>query len=288
MKWLVYGAKGWIGQMFVAELSRKTENEIVSTSTRVDCTEEVRRELELYKPDRVVSLIGRTSGPGIGTIDYLEQPGKLQENVRDNLFGPLSLALLCKERGIHFTYLGTGCIFSYDAEHLEGSGVGFAESSEPNFFGSSYSTVKGFTDRLMHLMPDALNLRIRMPISAEDNSRDFITKIKGYSKVVNIQNSMTVLPSLLPCAIKMAEDKVTGTVNLTNPGTVSHNEVLEMHKKSVDPNYSWENFTIEEQDAILASKRSNNELDTARLRELCPDVLGIKEAIGKFRFGSTH
>ena len=45
----------------------------------------------------------------------------------------------------------------------------------PNFFGSSYSVVKGFTDRLMKLYDEnVLNLRIRMPITGEQNSRNFI------------------------------------------------------------------------------------------------------------------
>ena len=284
MKCVVYGGNGWIGSMVVEELSKKAEHTVIVTSTRVDNISEIRRELTEYKPDRVISLIGRTSGAGIGTIDYLEQPGKLVENVRDNLFGPISLALICKEFDIHFTYLGTGCIFSYDDEHIEGSGKGFTEASGPNFFGSSYSIVKGYTDRLMHLLPSSLNLRIRMPISSEDHPRDFITKIKNYEKVVNIQNSMTVLPSLIPCMVSLVERGITGTVNLTNPGTISHNEILEMHKKYSDRDYEWKNFTIEEQDKILASKRSNNELDNSVLTGLCPDVLDIKEAVEKFRF----
>ena len=33
--------------------------------------------------------------------------------------------------------------------------------------------------------------------------------------------------------IDMSCKKVTGTVNLTNPGLVSHNEILEMYKEIV-------------------------------------------------------
>jgi hypothetical protein len=38
-----------------------------------------------------------------------------------------------------------------------------------------------------------------------------------------------------------------------------------MYKEIVDPNFTWDNFTIEEQNEILASKRSNNCLDTTKL-----------------------
>jgi len=90
---------------------------------------------------------------------------------------------------------------------------------------------------------------------------------------------MTVLPDLLPVMVDLSKRKQTGTINLTNPGTISHNEILEMYKEIVDPKFTWKNFTIEEQAKILASGRSNNHLDTSRLEKLYPHVLGIKESV---------
>jgi dTDP-4-dehydrorhamnose reductase len=222
-----------------------------------------------------MSFIGRThgtyEGQTISTIDYLEKPGKLVENMRDNLFSPLVLAEICKKRNIHFTYLGTGCIFDYDELHpLDQSDTGFVESDKPNFFGSSYSIVKGYTDRLMQTMYNnsALNVRIRMPITDEISPRNFITKITNYERICSIPNSMTVLNDLLPILIDMALKCQVGTVNLTNPGTITHNEILEMYKEIVNPSFNWSNFSIEEQNAILASKRSNNCLNTEKLESI--------------------
>ena len=203
--------------------------------------------------------------------------------MKDNLFSPIALAELCKQRNIHFTYLGTGCIFEYDEQHLFGdTTTGFVESDLPNFVGSSYSIVKGYTDRMMQLMysETALNARIRMPITDElDSPRNFITKIINYPKVCSIPNSMTVLDELLPVLINLALRGQVGTVNLTNPGIISHNEILSMYKEIVDPEFTWTNFTIEEQNQILASKRSNNCLDTTKLVSLCPNVLPIQESV---------
>ena len=107
------------------------------------------------------------------------------------MFSPLVLAILCSRRNIHFTYLGTGCIFNYDSEHtLTPTGVGWTENDTPNFFGSSYSVVKGYTDELMHLFENSvLNLRIRMPIVSQDCPRNFISKIIRYEKICSIPNS---------------------------------------------------------------------------------------------------
>jgi len=287
-KVLVFGGNGWIGNK-VVNLLASQEIPVVKADCRADDHQAVIAEIE--KNDgitHVMSFIGRTHGTyegvKIGTIDYLEKPGKLVENMRDNLFAPLLLAEICKQKNIHFTYLGTGCIFDYDDEqHLFGDeSTGFLETDKPNFFGSSYSIVKGYTDQLMHLLNDGstLNVRIRMPITNEFNDRNFITKITNYAKVCSIPNSMTVLNELLPIMIQLALQNKVGTVNLTNPGLITHNEILAMYKEIVDPSFTWNNFTIEEQNQILASKRSNNCLDTSVLECLTNNgVKNIKDSV---------
>jgi 3,5-epimerase/4-reductase len=280
---LIYGHKGWIGNQFV-ELCQTHDVNYVLGNSRVDSEDRLIEEIDAIRPTHIVSLIGRTHGK-IGdkeytTIDYLEQPGKLRENIRDNLFSPLLLAMIAKEKDIHFTYLGTGCIFEYDDHHPFGREInGFTEESLPNFFGSSYSVVKGFTDRLMkYYEKNTLQLRIRMPITPHQNPRNFITKITNYKKICSIPNSMSVLSDLLPIMLQMMKDGKTGTYNFTNPGLVSHNEILEMYREIVDPSFVWENFTMEEQNQILDSKRSNNFLNTEKLEEAYP-IPHIKDSI---------
>jgi 3,5-epimerase/4-reductase len=54
-----------------------------------------------------------------------------------------------------------------------------------------------------------------------------------------------------------------------------------MYKEIVDPTFTWKNFSMEEQRAILAADRSNNYLDTARLEALFPKIDNIKTAVRK-------
>ena len=282
MKVLIYGHKGWIGKQVLDLLKNHT---VVMGNVRVNNKKDLEMEILNSGCTHIMSFIGRTHGKidekEYTTIDYLEQKGKLYENVRDNLFSPVLLALLAKKHDKHFTYLGTGCIFKFDDDHPFGEEInGFDESSVPNFFDSSYSVVKGFTDELMHLLDsNTLNLRIRMPITDCSSKRNFINKITTYENICSVSNSMTVLPELLPLAIDMAENKIIGTVNLTNPGLISHNEILEMYKEIVDQNFEWKNFSIEEQNKILAAGRSNNYLDTTRLKKLYPNVKNIKDSV---------
>jgi nucleoside-diphosphate-sugar epimerase len=283
---LVYGGKGWIGSQFI-KILEETHTSYVIGNSRSDNINSLEKEISEVKPTHIISFIGRTHGK-IGdkeypTIDYLEQEGKLFENVRDNLYSPFLLAELCRRNNIHYSYFGTGCIFNFDETHPFGEERnGFTENSEPNFFGSSYSIVKGFTDKMMHLYNNnVLNLRIRMPITGEKNSRNFITKIVNYDKICSVPNSMTVLPELLPIVLDMMKNKQTGTINLTNPGLITHNEILEMYKEIVDPTFIWKNFSKEEQRKILAADRSNNYLDTSKLEQLYPNVQNIKESVRK-------
>ena len=308
LRWLVYGHRGWIGGQ-VCDLirARGSEDIVLQGVARANDTSAVEEEIVSLRPDRIVSLIGRTYGPGYTTIDYLEQKGKLVENINDNLYSPLVLATLAAKHGVHYTYMGTGCIFTYDDAHPlpkhaaqdqtgtednsstdsvaadavhEADEMGFSESSLPNFFASGYSTVKGFTDQLMQLQfaHSALNVRIRMPITSDASMRNFITKITKYERICSISNSMSVLPELLPIMLDMAAHKEVGTVNLTNPGYISHNQILQMYRDIVDPSFTWKNFSQQQQNEILAAGRSNNALATKRLRAFAPQVHDIHAA----------
>jgi dTDP-glucose 4,6-dehydratase len=286
---LVFGAKGWIGNMVVTILDNMNYKYHIAES-RADNYNDICNEIErLENITHIMSFIGRTHGiyenKKITTIDYLEKPGKLKENINDNLYAPFCLAMISEKYDIHYTYLGTGCIFNHDTNT---ECEGYNEESLPDFFGSGYSTVKGFTDRMMRIFKNVLNIRIRMPITDNMNERNFITKITNYKKICSIPNSMTVLPELLPLMIDMMLKYKTGTINLTNPGLISHNEILIMYRDIVDNRFTWENFTIAEQDMILDSKRSNNLLDTTQLSTLYPNVKNIKDAVRDILLSMKH
>merc|ERR1719390_343769 len=116
-----------------------------------------------------------------------------------------------------------------------------------------------------------------MPIDGDlQNPRNFITKIANYAKVVNIPNSMTVLEEFVPMAVEGALRGLTGAYNWTNPGTISHNEVLELYRDFLHPEFTWDNFTEKEQMTVIKVPRSNNAPCDKNLCEAFPNVLSIK------------
>lgn len=73
------------------------------------------------------------------------------------------------------------------------------------------------------------------------------------------------MTDLLPASILLAEHNETGVYNFTNPGAISHNEVLTLFKKYVRPSFEWKNFTLEEQSKVIKAARSNCKLDVTKL-----------------------
>lgn len=279
MKVLIFGAKGWIGQQFI----NNTTHQIIYASTRPENYQEAFNEIQLVNPDCVISFLGRTYGTAangtlIPSIDYLELPGKLYENMRDNLYAPHNLALICQKLDIHFVYLGTGCIYTYTDDKKI-----FTEEDIPNFFGSGYSIIKGYTDQILRQYDNTLQLRIRMPVSKLVSGRNLIDKLIAYKNICSIPNSMTVLDDMWLIIDKMIELKENGVYNLTNPGTAEHNWILEEYKSLLNPNHTWNLISYEEQMKYIKSDRSNNEMDTTKLEHFCQkhslELLPIQDSI---------
>lgn len=226
----------------------------------------LQEELDRIKPTHVIVAAGLTGRPN---VDWCER--HQVETIRVNTIGTLNVADLTNQRGIHMTLFATGCIFEYDNDHVIG-GKGFLEDDEPNFKGSFYSLTKGHLDTMLKSYSNVLTLRVRMPISHDLSTRSFVTKIVQYNKVVDIPNSMTVLHDLVPLALAMTAANFVGTYNFCNPKPISHNQVLELYKQHVDPNFEWSNFTVEEQAKVIAAGRSNNTLDTSKLEKAARDL----------------
>lgn len=271
---LVFGGKsGWIGQKVAALL--KEQNFIVhAAESRLENREAVEAEIQKFNPNYIINCAGLTGTPNVEWCETHQQ-----QTIRTNIIGTLTLVDVAYLHGIPVTNFGTGCIYEYDAEHPLGSGIGYKEEDKPNFDGSFYSKTKILLEKLLDCYPNVLNLRLRMPISSDFHPKNFITKISKYQRVINVPNSMTILDDMLPVAIQMTLRELKGNYNFVNPGTISHNQILDLYKKYIDPNFTYVNFTVDEQDKILKARRSNNELDPSKLLQQFPDIPNIQDSM---------
>ncbi|RDX78927.1 Trifunctional UDP-glucose, partial [Mucuna pruriens] len=279
LKFLIYGRTGWIGGL-LGKLCDEERIDWEYGKGRLEDRKSLIEDIRRVKPSHVLSAAGVTGRPN---VDWCES--HKVETIRTNVVGTLTLADVCKEHGLYMMNFATGCIFEYDKEHPLGSGIGFKEEDKPNFIGSFYSQTKAMVEDLLKNYDNVCILRVRMPISSDlSNPRNFITKISRYNKVVNIPNSMTVLDELLPISIEMAKRNLRGIWNFTNPGVISHNQILELYRDYIDPKFKWENFDLEEQAKVIVAPRSNNEMDASKIKKEFPNLLPIKDSIIKFVF----
>ena len=128
---------------------------------------------------------------------------------------------------------------------------------------------------------NVLILRMRLPVIDESHPKNILTKLPNFKKIISIPNSFSYLPELLPISIELTLNYRIGTYNLVNPGVITHQEILELYKKYLDPTVNIEVITVEEQNSTLKAPRCNCQLDCSKLLGENFTVTPIHEVIQK-------
>lgn len=231
--------------------------------------------LSEQKPDVIINAAGKTGTPNIDRCETHKE-----ETVLTNVNGAVNIACAAKLLGIYNVYIGSGCIYQGD-----NNGLGFSEQDAPNYTGSFYSRTKVKAQELLDPF-DVLQLRIRMPILSKPNPRNFIDKIAKYSHVINEANSVTVVDDMLDAMKVLIEQKVTGIMNMVNPGLLYHHDMLDLYKEIVNPNHTFTAISMEElTQKYTCAGRSNCMLDAdklARYITLKPIDIRIQDVMEKY------
>ncbi|KAE8379694.1 hypothetical protein BDV26DRAFT_280166 [Aspergillus bertholletiae] len=249
---------GWISGLVQGELLKDGDYYEVSP-VRIENREAVLSELDRVQPTRVINTAGVRGFPN---IDWCEDHKDVV--IRSNVIGAANLIDCCFLRGVHITHFASACIYDQDKAHpLDGSG--FTEEEPPNYGASFYSYSKLVSEQAIKSYPNVLILRLRNPLAADLHPMNFTTRLLRYEKIVNIPNSGTIMTNMMPAAILLSKHRETGIYNFINPGTFTHNEVMELTKKYIRPSLSWTNFSLEEQRQVLKAPRTNAKLDASKL-----------------------
>ena len=266
MKILIFG-KGYIGQ----RCHKAWEGSVLS-DVRVNSKEDALKEIKKYKPDVVLNAAGIKGKPN---VDWCEDPQI--ETMRGNTLMPLNLADACAEAGVYMLHIGSGCIFYGDSPHEDNL---WREGD----FGNPlpvYSRTKWAADLVLSTLPNVGIARIRMPIDWVPSDGNLINKLANYPKVIDVENSVTIIDDMVDVLHQLLEKKGEGIFHVVNPGTMKHRDLLGYYKELVDEDHSCE--WIENDELVncgLASKgRSNNFMSSERLEEIGIKMRHIKEAL---------
>lgn len=279
--------KGFLG----TRISETLGYELSDFRVSVNNSDSLDDFLEREKPDVIINAIGKTHGkkPGENNIDYCEKHQKETEDA--NVLVLKRLARACAVRKKYLINLGSGCIYNGDK-----NGRGFSESDKPNF-GLNGEQYYAFTKiqaeqvlkEIIMEYPNArfLQLRLRMPIDDRPSERNLITKLIGYDEVIDVQNSMTIVPHMIEAMKTLIENEKRGIYNLVNPGTISAARIMQLYKELVDPNHKIKVISLKElEDDIVVAKRSNCYLDTTKLRNegiILPNIhYGVRECLSRY------
>ena len=247
---------------------------------------DVSLQIKEHNPEIVINTIGKTGRPN---IDWCEE--HREETFFSNVTIPALMAEACTNANIRMVHIGSGCIYSTN----RCSQIGFSEDIKPNFKGSFYSRTKIFAEDILSEYSNILQLRIRMPIDNIPSPRNLIDKLVGYKQVIgDIPNSVTCIPDLMVITKKLMDRKETGIFNVTNSGTITHNQILQMYKDIVDPLYEMPKFIgMEKLKELTLTGRSNCILQNARLEEKGIEIRHVLEAVedcmkqyAKYRVGN--
>lgn len=207
MKILICG-NGWVGgelkEYLHADMSPLRLHEI---------TEET-----VSRYDVVINAAARTN------IDWCEL--HKAEALKTNALDAAALARVCAKSGKKYVFISSACIFESLAPDDWKD-----ESSTPNP-ACFYSVTKMVAEALIReACPEALVIRIRLPISAKPHPRNTLSKILGYRAMHTNPETVTVVDDMLPVFASLVESQARGIYHLVNDDTISPFEM----RASIDP-----------------------------------------------------
>lgn len=229
------------------------------------------------RPDVVINAVGKTGKPN---IDWCES--HKEETLQSNVCAAINLSTECSLRDIYFVHLGSGGIYYGDNESK-----GFSEDDYPNFYGPQYyAKTKILAETALKELP-GLILRIMMPIDNRPNEKNLIDKLRKYSKVVDVKNSMTAVPHMLSAMRILINNRKNGIYNLVNPGVISAAEIMSLYQEIVDQNHKFEVLSLENLDKITLGKRSNCFLNSDKLKSdgiFLPEIHdAVRECLQRYK-----
>ena len=206
MKILILGKHGWLGGIFYDYLTKKG---IEATSRH----EDINSITELDTGTDVVVNFAASA-----TIDWCEK--NKYRTFWNNVLGAVNIAQVCKASNAKYVFISSACVLgSKDENDIKYED----DRPTPHCF---YTETKMMAERLIQeIIPDALIARIRLVISETPHPRNILDKLVTYKKLVNCQESVTVVEDLIPQLLKMIQKDETGIAHLVNEGTISPSEI---------------------------------------------------------------
>jgi dTDP-4-dehydrorhamnose reductase len=272
MKILIIG-KGYLGTRCADSWS-----DAVVTDKIIESAVDVEKLIDEHQPDVILNAAGVVGKPN---VDWCEN--HQVETYKGNTILPLMIAEACQKKKVYLLHMATGCIFYGEPAH----GGLWTENDYANPV-AVYTRSKYAVDLVLATLPRVGIARIRMPFDSQPHPANLLNKLVKYEKIVDVENSLTVIEDMVQVFYQLLEQKAEGIFHVTNPGSIKHREIIELYEKYIDP--SHKNIWIKEEDLVALGladkKRSNNIMASLNLAKygikMRPVKVAVEETIKKY------
>ena len=217
--------------------------------------------------DLIINCAGYTGYPNVDDCEDHKN-----ETFAANTYLPAYLGRFCRENKITLIHFSTGCIF-------QGNQF-FSETDEPNNLNTIYTLSKYSGEKVINWSQSYI-LRIRMPISADFSPKNLLTKLSGYSKIIDGVNSITWLEEACEIAVRLwLREAPFGIYNLVCRGFITNKEIIEALglKKEFFP-------TLKEFQSTVKAPRSFTTLSIEKLISIGIFPTSATNALQKVLYG---
>lgn len=255
--------KGFVGSHFIDHLQKNNIINAAVSQSELNYTDPkiLYKFLEENKEkfNYVVNCFGYT---GVPNVDACESNKKLCYDY--NVLYPLQVVKMCYTLNIPVIHVGSGCVYSgYDKK--------YTEEDEPNF--GFFSDDASYYSKCKHLFETLIKdyncyvLRIRIPFTEDNSSKNYFTKLLKYDSLINESNSITSITDFNNFLVHFMDKKPEyGIYNVVNPEPVKAKEVIKMLKNNTIANPNWKFISLKK--LKTKAKRSNCVLDDQKISNI--------------------
>ena len=274
------GSNGYVGTCFQQHLQRQ-KLDFITLSRRDTAGYQVDHLATKLKQEGVGFLICAAGFTGKPNVDACEI--QKSQCIDGNAVLPGFLSRVAATAGIKWGHVSSGCIYNGASPRPSG----FTETDIPNFSFrtnncSFYSGTKALGEEVLAADENCYVWRLRIPFQNVDSTRNYLSKLMRYDKLLEAENSLSNLDEYVNACLQCVTQSIpTGVYNLTNPGSVTTRDVA---AKLVEHGLTDDNFSFFDSEAEfmrLAAKtpRSNCVLDCSKALNAGLKLTPIMESI---------
>ena len=262
--YIILGKNGYIAEAIIKELRSRGLPHVAWSRTDVDYTNiaELKYHLYILGDDlHIINCAGYIGKPNVDACELAKA-----DCIEGNVLLPAILAQLCHEKEYDFTQISSGCIYGgYEKD--------FTEQDAPNFDfqnGSFYSGTKALAEKVvLQNNANSYIFRLRIPFDEYASPRNYLTKLLSYNTLLDAKNSLSHRADFAKYTMDLIEQEVPrGIYNITNKGSVTTRDVVELIKKHNLSNKDFKFFeNLESFGKETITPRSNCVLDTTKIEQ---------------------